>query len=815
MTLFAKPLPLSALYRATPLSRLPAKSTRRITPVPEFLGQERARESLDMAMAMTHDGYNLFAIGHNGLGKRTMIRRYVQAHAAQRPAPADWIYVNNFQDPRYPQAIQLPPGMGPQVKQDVHALWRKLADRVVRTFESDRYQERRDQLKLSLSREQQEALTALATAGERKGVKLVLRNPGGYGFVAMGPDGDPLPDDQFKKLAPADQTRLRAVIEVMEGRLRKVARRLDQAEDSHREAIDALNDELVLAQLDPLLNKLLARYEGQPALVRYLKAYRLDLLEHLELILNAAENQDATVSVGQAGQQLPPVRYQINALVTHDPKQGAPVLHEDMPTHYNLLGHVEQVTYMGTVATDFTLIRPGALHKANGGYLIIEAEQVLEHPYAWQSLKRALRARALKLSSLEQMLTLTGTISLEPDVIPLDIKLVLLGDRETFYLLQEFDPELETVFKLRADFESDMPRTPENELAYAHFLADVVRQERLRPLTREATARLIEESARWADDQDLISLHARSAADLLRETDFWAQQAGVQQLTAEHVRAALSGRERRHDRLRRLYLEDIGKGTQLFTCSGSVVGQVNGLTVVSYGDASFGLPSRISVTAHYGDGDITDIERDVDLGGAIHSKGVMILTSYLKALFGAEHPLRFEAHIAFEQSYSGVDGDSASLAELCGLLSAIGQLPVNQAIGITGSMNQLGEVQPIGGVNEKIEGFFAACQLKGLTGDQGVIIPVQNVRHLMLRDDVLAAVKAGQFRIWAVSQATEAIALMLGLPAGTPDAPESGQPQTVFARVAERFATWHEAEKEEEETSTGKTAVAQKKTVSP
>ncbi len=795
----SKPLAYSQLYRGTPLKNLPFRNTRRLKPMTDFLGQERARESVEMAVAMPHDGYNLFAIGSNGLGKRTMIRRYLESVAAKRQAPSDWIYVNNFKDPRYPQAIELPAGVGAAFKQDMHKLWRKLSDRILSAFESDRYQDRRESLKGELSRVQQDALAQLAQIGEKQGVKLVLRTPGGYGFSPMAENGEVLGIDAFNKLSAPAQERIKVAMTDMENRLRKVARKLDQVEESNRDQVDKLNDEVSLAVIDPLLGKLGEKYKDHSRLLTYLKAYRADLLEHLDLVLNAGENQDATVSVGQAGEQLPPVRYQVNALISRDPRQGAPVIYEDLPTHYNLLGHVEQVTYMGTVASDFTLIRPGALHRANGGFLIIEAEQVLEHPYAWQSLKRALRAKTLKLSSLEQMLTLTGTVSLEPDAIPLNLKLVLLGDRETFYLLQEFDPELETVFKMRADFESDMPRTAENELLYAHFLGDIANREGLLPLDRAGVARLIEESARTADDQDLLSLHARGVADLLRESNYWAAQGGASEVSAVHVAQALQGRERRHDRIRRLYLDDIGKGNQLFTCEGEVVGQVNGLTVVSYGDASFGLPSRISVTAHYGSGEITDIERDVELGGAIHSKGVLILTSYLKARFGAEHPLRFAANIAFEQSYSGVDGDSASLGELCGLLSAIGRLPVKQSFGITGSVNQFGEVQPIGGVNEKIEGFFAACQLKGLSGDQGVIIPVQNIRHLMLRADVLAAIKAGKFRIYAVSRVEEAIALLLGKPAGTADAEGVYPEGSVFATVAARFAVWHDAEKDDEE----------------
>ncbi|MFN3587527.1 MAG: Lon-insertion domain-containing protein, partial [Moraxellaceae bacterium] len=360
-------------------------------------------------------------------------------------------------------------------------------------------------------------------------------------------------------------------------------------------------------------------------------------------------------------------------------------------------------------------------------------------------------------------------------------------------------PELGEFFKMRADFENSMPRTPENERKYAHFLADFVQKEQLRPLDRSALMRLVEEAARDADDQEKLSLHAASVGDLLREANYWAGEEGARLIRNHHIQAALDGQERRHERLRKLYMEEIAKGTQLFTGQGEVVGQVNGLTVVQYADAEFGMPSRISVTAHYGHGDITDIERDVDLGGAIHSKGVLILASYLKAVFGAEHALRFAANIAFEQSYGGVDGDSASLGELCGLLSAIARLPVKQHIAITGSMNQFGEVQPIGGVNEKIEGFYAACQLKGLKGPQAVIIPVQNVRHLMLRQEVLEAVREKRFAVYAVSRVEEAIELLLGLPAGKPDKNGVFPAESVFGKVAARMEAWRQAEKRDEE----------------
>lgn len=808
----AKPLALAQLYKASKAADFAFKTTKDCEPFNDFLGQERAKEAVNMAVSLPHDGYNIFAVGTSGLGKRTMIRRFLKEVAAKRAAPSDWCYVNNFTEPRYPVALEFPAGKGVDLKQDMATLWRDMSMAVIASFDSEQYFERMELLKGELGKTQQEALSGLATEGEKKGVKLVLRTPGGYGFSPMNDQGEVMSVEDFNTLPKKEQERLKTMMTDMETKLRKVARGLNLAEEQNRSKVRQLNDEVTSVAIAPHLEKLRRKYSRHEAFQAYINAFEKDVIENVDVILNTQEAQSDVVAAVSTDSAIPS-RYQVNVIVSNDPAKGAPVVFEDLPTHYNLMGHVEQVTYMGTVATDFTLIRAGALHRANGGFLLLEAEQVLEQPYAWQGLKRALRSKSLKLSSLEQMLTLTGTISLEPDGIPFNLKVVLLGDRETFYLLQQFDPELGEFFKMRADFESSMPRTPGNEQKYAHFLADFVQKEELRPLDKSAVIRLVEEAAREAEDQEKLSLHAASVGDLLREANYWAQQDKAKLIRNTHIQAALEGQERRHERLRRLYMEEIAKGTQLFTGEGEVVGQVNGLTVVQYADAEFGMPSRISVTAHYGHGDITDIERDVDLGGAIHSKGVLILTSYLKSVFGAEHALRFAANIAFEQSYGGVDGDSASLGELCGLLSAIAKLPVKQNIAITGSMNQFGEVQPIGGVNEKIEGFYAACQLKGLKGPQAVIIPVQNVRHLMLREDVLAAVKEKRFTIYAVSRVEEAIELLLGLPAGQVNKDGEFPEDSVFGKVADRLEVWRHAEKnddkddEEEEKPKAKPAV--------
>ncbi|RZU37066.1 lon-related putative ATP-dependent protease [Fluviicoccus keumensis] len=792
-----KPLTVDQLYKPAHAESLPA-STRRTKAFNDFLGQDRAREAVHMALAMPHDGYNIFAVGSNGLGKRTMIKRLLQEMAVDLPPASDWCYLNNFADPRKPIALQLPPGKGALMQKALAKLWRQLSRAILTTFQHEAYQGRVESLKGELTTAQQNALQELANEGEKRGLKLVLRTPGGHGFSPVNDKGEVMNVEEFNTLPPEEQDKRKKAMGDMEERMQKLAEKLGRLEEINRDQVQKLNEEVALATIKPLIQRVHDQFSDLKAFTDYLQAYEQDVVDNIDLILNAQDNeQDAVASV--TSDNAIPSRYQINVVVSHNPKKGAPVVFEDLPTHYNLMGHVEQVTYMGTVATDFTLIRAGSLHRANGGFLMLEAEQVLEQPYAWQGLKRALKSRAIKQSSLEQMLTLTGTISLEPDPIPLNLKVVLLGDPETFYLLQEYDPEIQQLFKIRADFAGTMPRSLDNEQRYGHFLADCVAKEKLMPFDRSALMSLIEESARSAEDQFKLSLHAASVGDLLREAHFWAKSEDAKQVTSRHVRLALNGQERRRGQLREYYLEDIAHGTQLLTLDGGVVGQINGLTVIHYADSEFGMPSRITVTVHHGGGDVLDIERTVDMGGPLHAKGVLILSSFLKSRFGRERPLHFSASIAFEQNYGGVDGDSATLAELAALVSAISGIPVQQGIGITGSMNQVGDVQPIGGINAKIEGFFAACKLKGITGKQAVVMPVQNVRNLMLRADVLEAVEQGHFTIYAISRAEEALELLLGMPIGTPDAKGHYPDDSITGRVLKQLKRWHKAERDDGE----------------
>lgn len=786
------------LMRAPNLATLPP-STRRIKPLNDFLGQHRARAAVETALSLPFDGYNIFAVGTNGLGKRTMLKRMLAGQAAQMPTPSDWVYVNNFANPRQPSALELPPGDAPKLKKHMHQLWDRLFDELEKSFAADSYHTRIETIRQSAGNAQQQALLALTQEGEALALKLVSRNEQ-HRFVPVKTlvqensqnttaTGEEFNENELAALAPDERAKINQNVRQMDKKLHRLGARLGRIEEQTRHQVASLNAQLASDVVMPKITQAAQRFEHVNGFSEYLKDYANDIIEHVELILEQEED-DFLPGVFD---RVPP-RYQVNVVVTHKPNSGAPVIFEDLPTHYNLLGHVEQLTQMGTITTDFTLIRPGALHRANGGFLMLEADQLLEQPYAWHGLKRALRSGQLKLSSLEHMLTLTGSISLEPESLPLSVKVILLGEPYIYYELLEFEPELNALFKIRADFTNTLTRTSDNEEAYVRLIADYVNKDKLLPFDRSALAALLTDSSRQAEDQSSLSLHAATLGDLLREASTLAIQQGDRQVTAKHIKATLSARQYRLGHLRELYWEDLSRGTQLIETEGLRIGQINALTVVHYADSEFGLPARLTATVYQGGGEILDIERSVELGGALHAKGILIMSSFLRAHFGRTQPLHFSAALAFEQSYGEIDGDSATLAELCALISSISQIPIDQSWAITGSMNQLGVVQPIGGINPKIEGFFDACQLQGLTGQQGVILPVQNVQHLMLRQDVIDAVAAGRFHIYAVRTVEDALSLLMKRPAGVMNNKGLYPSDTIFGEVMQQLKHWQRLE---------------------
>ncbi len=789
-----KSLPLHQLYKACVLKELPFKSTRQLEPLAEIVGQNRAQEAVRFALAMPHGGYNVYAVGRNGLGKRTMMLRYLEHHLDTEQQSHDWCYVADFEEPRVPKLLQLPAGKGMRLKQDMEKLMSRLVKVIPQTFDSDSFLERSEQLKEEYGKKQEDELEKVAAQARRKKVSLTITTPGGYRLVAMKGD-KPHTAETFKELTDAQRDKFEDSINKLEKKLRQALRKLADWEQEYADKQQALNKETLEGISGHQIDELIENYKGLPDVVAYFEAVRADLVENLEIFLDDNEEQ-AAIAYASLDKKMPR-RYLVNVVV-HQKTNEVPMVVEDNPTYHNLFGYVENVTYKGTVFTDFSLIRAGSLHRANGGYLLMDAIKVLEQPFVWDGLKRALRSKSIQINSLERELTLSGTISIEPQAVPLDVKLVLFGDRETWMLLQDYDPEFAELFRVTADFENEMYRSEDSQVTYAKFIASVVKEKNLLHCTNKAVARIIEYSARMAEHQDRLSLHAANIANLLRESDFWARQADAKLIQDIHVERALESAKYRSSRIRDQFYDSIRDGSTLVSTQGSVVGQVNALSVLSTGGFEFGLSNRVTATCYYGDGGIIDIERDVKLGGNIHSKGVMILSSWLASHFAVTDPMHLSASLTFEQNYGEVDGDSASLAELCALISSLSRIPVRQELAITGSVNQFGEVQPIGGVNEKVEGFFATCQLKdGLTGTQGVIVPANNVQNLMLDSEVVQAVRDKRFAVYSVSSVEEAVTLLLGKPAGKADSKGNYPKHSVFGIIQQRLEQMREHERQE------------------
>ena len=789
-TLSKTQLKAEQLTYLTDLKKIPT-STKRLKPLNNFLGQDRARASVEAGIALPYSGYNIFAVGTAGLGKRTMIKRLLQQHAKTMQTPNDWVYVNNFQASRQPIALQLPAGQGPKFQAQLHQTWQTVLKQLERRFSAETYHNNIELIRQQTGDEQNQALFELTQEGEELDLKLITQDEE-HCFVPVHVIDNKLMEmskEDINALNSKQRAEIAANIRYMDKKLDRLGLHLGSLEDNARDKVQHLNRDIAKQVVMPRIDMLLNKFNEVQGLENYLKYYAEDIINNVEIVLEQEEDDFRPGLFSRV-----PSRYQANIIVTHKPNSGAPVVFDDFPTHYNLLGHVEQLTQNGTITTDFTLIRPGALHKANGGFLMLEAEQLLEQPYAWQGLKRALKSGQLKLSSLEHMLTLTGSISIEPASIPLNIKVILLAEPDVYYEILELEPELGSVFKIRADFTDTLQRNEENEQAYMQLIADYVQSDKLLPFDRSALSALLTDSSRQAEDQSSLSLHALTLGDLIREAHHHAAQAGDTLVTDQHINTALDHRKYRLGYLRELYWQDLSRGTQLIETRGHRLGQINALSVIHYADVEFGLPSRLTASVYQGGGDILDIERSVELGGSLHAKGVLLMSSFLKAHFGREQIFHFSAALAFEQSYGQVDGDSATVAELSALISAISQLPIDQSWAITGSMNQLGQVQPIGGVNAKIEGFYDACKLQGLTGKQGVIIPRQNMQHLMLRKDVIEAVQNCQFHIHAIDTIDQALEILMARPVGTLDKKGRYSKNSIYAAVMNQLEYWQALE---------------------
>ncbi len=804
-----KPLTVKALAHTCDPKQFKFKTTAELQDLTEIIGQSRAVKAVHFGIGIRHEGYNLYVMGPPGIGKHTMVGDYLKQIAGSQPQPSDWCYVNNFDQPHKPRALELPHGRGQELSHDMAQFIEELATTLPATFESDDYREHIQALEEALKHKQEQAFESLAEAAGKQSVKL-FRTPSGFAFAPMKGE-EVINPDEFAALSKEEQHRLEQAVGALQEQLQEILQHIPQWRKETRDKVKTLNRDMTMNAVGHLIDELKKRYDTLPEVLKYLEAVEQDIVENVKDFLVQEESTELPGQPQTSPNQLH--RYKVNNLIRNNRGNGAPVVYLDNPSYLNLVGRAEHMAQFGTLVTDFTLIKPGALHEANGGYLLLDVHKLLSHPYAWEGLKRALYSSKINIESLEKMLSLASTVSLEPQPIPLDIKVVLLGDRRLYYLLQEYDPDFGELFKVQADFDERIERNDENNLLMARVIATLARKEQLLPFSRDAVARVIDYASRHVEDAEKLTTHMRSIADLLRESDYLARQQGHKAIKAVDIDDTIEQQIHRASRVRERVQEAIQRGDIFIDSDGECIGQVNALSVLDMGNYMFGQPSRITATVHIGEGNVVDIEREVEMSGPIHSKGVLILSSFLAARYAQKQPLSLSASLVFEQNYGGVDGDSASLAELCALLSALADAPIKQSFAMTGSVNQRGQVQPIGGVNEKIEGFFEVCRARGLNGTQGVIIPASNVKNLMLRGEVIEAVKQKQFSIYAVSAVDEALALLTGVEAGSANAKGEYPPNSLNGRVQARLVEMaqirqhfgeHDKEKEEKEKTAEK-----------
>ncbi len=792
-----QPLEPARLRRRCDPSQLTFATTAELPPIAGLIGQQRAIDAITFGLSVQGPDFNVYAAGPPGTGKSTAVTAFLERAARERPTPDDWCYVHNFQDPTRPKALRLRPGRGRRLREEMRRLVQTARREIPRVFESEEYISRRETILSDLARRRDEGMAQLSARAQATGF---LLQPTPVGIALIPVLGNrPVPEEEIAALPPEMRETIQRRRAELENEVRQFLKAMRAAERETRERLEAHDREVALHAVGGLIDDLMESYEDDPTVHPYLEEVREGILADIALFRShplPANGAMPEPAPGAAAEQDIHERafrkYEVNVIVDNGGRTGAPVVTELNPTYPNLIGRIDREALMGALVTDFTLIVPGALHRANGGYLVLRVEDVLRVPLAWEALKRALRARTVTVEEPAEAFGFTTTRGLRPDPIPLDLKVFLVGDMALCHLLYALDPDFRELFKVRADFDVEMDRSPENEAAYAAFVAACTAANG-RPMDRSGVARLIEESSRMVADQRKLSARFGEIADLVREANHWAQRDGASVISAAHVRRAVEHRLYRTALVRERLTELIARGVLIVRPSGLAVGQVHGLAVVGLGEGAFGRPTRITATIGAGRDGVVDIERQAELGGRIHSKSVMILGGYLTDMYAQDKPLALTARLVFEQSYEEVEGDSASLAELLALLSRLADVPLKQGLAVTGSVNQRGEVQAVGGVNEKVEGFYDTCVAVGLTGEQGVVLPAANVENLMLRDDVLEAVEKGQFHIYAVNTVDEALIVLTGLPAGPRGPDGTFPPDSIHARVDRRLRALAEA----------------------
>lgn len=757
------------------------QTTEDLAPLGEIIGQERAVRALKFGLGIREQGFNIYVAGYPGTGRKTAVKNFVEEIASGEPVPPDWCYVNNFSNQYEPKAIQLPAGKGKQFQNDVKNLIENIRTALPKAFESDDYAARRETTIRSLERQRKEVIDKLNAKAQQEGF-VIQNTPIGLLLIPVV-NGKPLKEEELLSLPQKTKDLIQEKRERLESELRNTMRQFLDMERKIREEINKLNRDVALYAIGNLVEDLIEKYKGLPEITAYLKNVQNDILDNIAQFVKRDEAQARMPFPVPWLKEAPFRKYEVNVVVDNSDVKGAPVIMEFNPTYTNLFGTTEKEAQFGALVTDFTMIRGGSLHKANRGYLIIPVEDLLRNPFSYEGLKRALRDQKIIIEEPQERFGFISTKGLKPQPIPLSIKVVLIGNPYLYQQLFILDMEFTELFKVKAEFDTTMTRTEENVKRYAAFVCTICQKENLKHLDASGLAKLVEYSQRLAEDQQKLSTRFAEVADIVREANFYATQDNAKLVTGSHVKKAIEEKIYRSKLIQEKIQEMIQREIILIDTDAEKVGQVNGLSVMGLGDFAFGSPSRVTASIGLGREGVIDIEREAKMGGPIHTKGVLILSGYLNEKYAQDKPLGLSTRLVFEQNYGGVEGDSASSTELYAILSALSGLSIKQNLAVTGSVNQKGEVQAIGGVNEKIEGFFEVCKAKGFTGQQGVMIPASNVQNLMLKEEVVDAVKAGKFHIYSAKTIDEGIEVLTGVKAGERRKDGTFEEDTVNYRV--------------------------------
>lgn len=780
------PLSISELYHPCDAKVFSFNTTNELTLLEQPIGQSNALEAIDFASTIKQDGYNLFAMGPSGSGKHTSVMHFLEKKAAGEAPPKDWCYINNFKDPRKPIAIEFPFGQASRFKDDIDELIELLKVLLPSVFEGNTYRDEREAIKQKYVNQQSSIFQDLEEEAKKHNMSLNASSKSRITFTPII-DGKVMSEEEFKAISDEKKEEINRRVDAFEIIVRDALHKVGESNKAMQKEFKEHDQKTTYEAVKSSIDELRQKYADFEKIIHYLDALQSDVIHHVRDFLMKPEESNMPLFL-QEYYTPSFTRYQVNLFISHHQEmQSAPVFYEDNPIHQNLIGRIEHLSQVGTLTTDFSMIKPGALHKANGGYLILDARKLLMQPFSYEELKRVLRSKELRIESLGQQYSLISTITLEPEPIPINVKVILIGERILYYLLHHYDPDFQELFKVTADFEDDIPRNDENIQLYARMIGTIASRHDLLPFTPDAVARIIEQSSREVSHALKFSTHLSTLSDLLKEGDYWARKNHHAAIDKNDIEKVLETRIQRLNRIQRKLYEQIDEGTIMINVTGSSVGQINALSFISVGGYQFGLPSRVTARTRIGKGDIINIERKVELSGPIHAKGIMILSAYLGSTYASDLPLSLSASLVFEQSYSVIEGDSASSTELYALLSSLSGIPIKQNIAVTGSVNQFGEIQAIGGINEKIEGFFDICMRKDPEAFYGVIIPEANVKHLMLKKELLHAVKREKFAIYAVKTIDEGISILTGTEAGKADEKGDFPSQSVNGRVIARL----------------------------